>query len=62
MAMFFRKRRKMIIFNNYKHNFGSENITIGLIRWLNVKCNCSTKIYNDWWNSNEFTRIHSHGH
>jgi len=35
----------MIAFNNYKYNFGSENITTGSIRWRCIKRNCSAKIY-----------------
>lgn len=40
-----KRGKKMIVFNKYKYNFGSENITTGLIRWRCIKRICSTKIY-----------------
>lgn len=40
-----KRGKKMIAFKNYKYNFGSENITTGLICWRCIKRICTTKIY-----------------
>jgi hypothetical protein len=35
----------MVMFNNYKYNFGSNNVNTCEIRWRCVKRSCSATLY-----------------
>jgi hypothetical protein len=46
--MYFLKTKRdqdMVMFNNYKYYFGSNNVNICAIRWRCVKRSCSATLY-----------------
>jgi hypothetical protein len=47
MAVFLKTKRDkdMVIFNNYKYNFGSNNVNKCKIHWCCVKRPCSLTLY-----------------
>ena len=47
MAVFLKTKRDkdMVIFNNYKYNFGLNNVNTCEIRWRCVKRSCSATFY-----------------
>jgi len=47
MAVFLKSKRDkdMVMFNNYKYNFGSNNVNTCVVRWRCVKRSCSATLY-----------------